>query len=287
MTTQTNSQKKAYFNLHTEGMAYLNNIETVTPNKQGAKSFLSLSVALLEGDPEKPTKTYVSLVIPEALDDVTALLTQYHEAICDRDTKVFANIKFANLRHKPFVYGENSQRAGDLGVNLNAKLIGLKYLKVGGQVVYNSNENDDQRATDTADTATHETTAVSTTAPQSSPAPAVTQSTQSESSTKASPNNLFSGLETVGADLFTMPLQITLSKDDPHFAARKEGIKAAGYRWNGETFTWMLPEVELSKDDPSFDKKKSLLKDMDYRFNGDSKTWRVAFPQRGKKQRQG
>ncbi|ODS23570.1 hypothetical protein AB835_08125 [Candidatus Endobugula sertula] len=284
MTTQTNSQKKAYLNLHTEGMAYLNNIETVTPNKQGAKSFLSLSVALLEGDPEKPTKTYVSLVIPEALDDVTALLVKHREAIADRDTKVFANIKFANLRHKPFVYGENSQRAGELGVNLNAKLIGLKYLKVGDQVVYNSNENDDQRATDTA---THETTAVRTTAPQSSPAPSVTQSTQSESSTKASPNNLFSELETVGADLFTMPLQITLSKDDPQFAARKEGVKAAGYHWNSEKFTWMLPEVELSQDDPAFESKKSLLKKMDYRFNRDSKTWRVAFSQRGNRQRQG
>lgn len=284
MTTQTNPQKKAYFNLHTDGMAYLNNIETVNPKKQGVKSFLSLSVTLLEGDPEKPNKTYVSLVIPEALDDVTALLIKYRDAIVGRNTNVFANIKLADLRCKPFVYGENSQRSGELGVNFNAKLIGLKYLKVGDQVVYTSSE-DDQRATDAG---AKETTVVSQAAPQLSPAPAVTQSTQSESSTATSPNNLFRDLETVGADLFTMPLQITLSKDDPKFEVRKEGVKAAGYRWNGETFTWMMPEVELSQDDSAFEQKKSLLKNLDYRFNGDSNTWRVAFPRRSnQRQRQG
>ncbi len=151
-------------------------------------------------------------------------------------------------------------------------------------MVYTSSE-DDQRATDTV---AKETTAVSQSAPQSSPAPAVTQSTQSESSAATSPNNLFRDLETVGADLFTMPLQITLSKDDPKFEVRKEGIKAAGYRWNGESFTWMMPEVELSQDDSAFEQKKSLLKNLDYRFNGDSKTWRVAFPRRNnQRQRQG
>jgi len=279
MTNST--QNKTYFNLHTDGLAFLNNVDFVTPKAPGAKQFLSLSVTLLEGDPETPHKTYVSLVIPDALDEISALLVKHREAIANRDITVFANLKLAKLRHKPFVYGANSPKAGELGVNLNAILIGLSYLKIGDQVVYERTESNQNAKTVTnaavepvSQQASVQSTTVAAVAPSASPA------TNNDSLA------FCSELKTVGSELFGAPLQITLSKDSPQFEARKEAIKAAGYRWNGDTFTWMKPEIELAKDDLVFEQKKQLLKELNFRFDGSLKTWRVAFS-RGSNQRQG
>jgi hypothetical protein len=284
MTTTT--QNKTYFNLHTDGLAFLNNVDFVTPKTPGktpgTKQFLSLSVTLLEGDPENPHKTYVSLVIPDALDEISALLVKHREAIVNRDIVVFANLKLAKLRHKPFVYGANSPKAGELGVNLDATLIGLSYLKIGDQVVYERTENNQNaKATVTnaavepvSQQASVQSTTVAVVAPSASPA------TNNDSLA------FCSELNTVGGELFETPLQITLSKDSPQFETRKEAIRAAGYRWNSDTFTWMKPEIELAKDDSAFEQKKQLLKELNYRFDGNLKTWRVAFS-RGSNQRQG
>lgn len=285
MTNST--QNKTYFNLHTDGLAFLNNVDFVTPKAPGAKQFLSLSVTLLEGDPENPHKTYVSLVIPDALDEISALLVKHREAIANRDITVFANLKLAKLRHKPFVYGANSSKAGELGVNLNATLIGLNFLKVGDQVVYERTENN-QDAKTTVNNAAVESVSQQASV-QSTAVAAVTQS--APSTTDNNSLAFCSELKTVGSELFGMPLQITLSKDSPQFEARKEAIKSAGYRWNGDTYTWMKPEIELTKDDSAFEQKKQLLQELNYRFDGNLKTWRVAFSrgnsQRSNNQRQG
>lgn len=273
--------KKTYFNLHTDGLAFLNNVDFVNPKAPGAKQFLSLSVTLLEGDSEKPQKTYVSLVVPDALDEVSALLVKHRDAIANRNITVFANLKLAKLRYKPFVYGETSQRAGELGVNVSGNLIGMNFLRVGDNVVY-------ERA-DVNQNASSATTVSTASEPRHStqqPPVANTQVDKTTSTSNVSSLAFCNELKTAGVELFDYPLQITLSKDDAQFDARKEAVKAAGYRWNSDNYTWMKPEVELLENDALFEKKQQLLNNLGYRFDVNVNKWRVAFT-RGGKQRQG
>lgn len=57
MSTQ-NSQQVKYFNLHTTGLGYLNNIRLVEPKKgtpfQKGKPFYSCDIAALVGDSSQP-----------------------------------------------------------------------------------------------------------------------------------------------------------------------------------------------------------------------------------------
>jgi hypothetical protein len=238
-----------YFNVHTEGFGYLNGFKQVTPKAgQTFKPFFASTLCMLEGDPQKPRHTYmsVSIVNPVLID----LLQHYAGQLNSDATKVFVNARVADVKAIPFIYPQGSNNAGKPGVNWEAKIINLLYLKVGDQVV----ELERNATTDLGVPAAQRD--------QPSPVP----------STPLHPKfgQLF--------DLFEKPLVVELSKDDPYFEENKERLKSDGYRWNKEHTAWVLGEVKLTKDDPHFQDKYTVLKANGYAFSKETQSWIIPSP---------
>ncbi len=125
MTQQSNSNvvpKIAYFNVHTEGLGYLDTLVEVKPKPgQDFVAFWTATFCMLEGDPKNPEKVYVSLTIPGT--DVIEVLAPYVSDINNQVTKVFVGLRLARFRGEPFTYGANSKTPGALGINYSARLL--------------------------------------------------------------------------------------------------------------------------------------------------------------------
>jgi Protein of unknown function (DUF3577) len=123
-----------YFNAHTEGLGYLDSLVHVLPKPgQDFSAFWSASFCMLEGNPEKPEKTYVSLAVSS--DKALEVLRPFVDDINGQTTKIFAGLRLARFRAKPFTFSADSQSPGKLGVNYSARLIAVLYLKVGESVI--------------------------------------------------------------------------------------------------------------------------------------------------------
>ena len=83
--------------------------------------------------------------------------------------------------------------------------------------------------------------------------------------------------------------RVKLDPKAPNFDARKAGLKASGYKWNGKTETWVKPangsatgaadqpaftgwfgdatEIQLSLDDVDFDAKLAALKKAGFKWD--------------------
>lgn len=237
-----------YFNVHTEGFGYLNGFKQVTPKAgQTFKPFFASTFCLLEGDPQNPRKTYMSVSIVNPT--LITLLQNFADELNSDATKVFANARMADMKAMPFIYPQGSANAGQPGVNWEAKIINLLYLKVGDQVV------ELERPT---------TTDLGVPAAQSEQQPTAQQLSQ-HSAPLQSDDKL----------LLEMGLSVELSKDDPHFEENKERLKAAGYRWNNDRKIWVLGEVKLAKDDPQFQAKYKILKDAGYSYSKETQSWTI------------
>ena len=122
---------KKYFNVITKGLGYLNDARVVAVD--GGSSYLAVRVSLLEGHEDNVRYTYVDCIVKG--EKVTKLIQQYQSQIEDKDQKVIASVDLGSLKAKPFTYKRGAKQ-GQLGAALKAALIGINYLKIGGQVVY-------------------------------------------------------------------------------------------------------------------------------------------------------
>jgi len=245
MTTQANV-KVRYFNIHTEATGYINSLKEI-PGDRG--NFWVSTFCALEGHPDNPEKLYIDFTVPG--QDALSVLTPYQDAI-KADTKVFAVVRYANLRAVPFVYPQSSANAGQLGVSYSAKLIKVLYLKVGDQVVFDHRDSNAQQPAQSA--------------PSSQPQrPAVQQ--QAKTAPAASADE----------PLFTPPLTVELSKNDPRFNETRDRLKQDGYGWNSELGLWTLKAVKLEKENPRFNEQLSTVKELGYRWDKDSSSWKQSF----------
>ncbi|PUA30434.1 MAG: hypothetical protein B0W54_08050 [Cellvibrio sp. 79] len=129
-----NNSNIRWFNAHTEGCGYINGIREVTPKLgQNFEPFWASTFCLLEGNPENPTKKYINVTIVN--QQVVETLLEFEQALVSGNVTVFAVVRLANLEEEPFIYGDNSQTPGALGINRSGRVISLIYLKVGDQVI--------------------------------------------------------------------------------------------------------------------------------------------------------
>lgn len=237
--SNTQSQTVPYFNAHTEGLGYLDSLVHVAPKPgQDFEAFWSASFCMLEGNPQKPEKTYVSLTVPS--DKALENLLPFAESINGQTTKVFVGLRLAKFRGKPFVYAPDSQTPGKLGINYSARLIAVLYLKVGDSVI-NLKREDQQTTTDFG-------------------VPAAIQT----------PRNTEVQKTEVIVPSVDSTYVVALSKEGistQEFEVTKARLKDNGYRWYPELKLWALPTVRLEKNDPDFQLKMAKLKSYGYRWN--------------------
>lgn len=211
MTNSTQNQAQ-FINFHAEGIAYVNRFrENTTRN---GDVFCSVTLGFLHGqigDGKKPQVTYVDCIIRNK--DVCDLMKQHQAAINNGDQKVTAVARISDMfADEPF------ELKGKMVSAIKGRLIGLKQMKVDGNVVY-SNTNSDQE-----DGVNEQ--------PQPGAQPAQVEQPQSNHAQPAQFNQ-------------PQPVQnqqskvIKLDKNDPDFKSKKEALKAQGYRWNREMTAWV------------------------------------------------
>ncbi|MWQ82592.1 DUF3577 domain-containing protein, partial [Glaesserella parasuis] len=77
MTTQTSTQKASYFNLHTSGIGYINDIRIVKPKK--GNEFVACRIAALVGSSDEPEYRYFDMNVVGA--ETEKLIRRCQEAV--------------------------------------------------------------------------------------------------------------------------------------------------------------------------------------------------------------
>ena len=130
----TNETTK-YFDLHTDGLGYLNRIREVTP-KEGTP-FLSVTIAALRGSVDNVQYTHFECRVSgkQAQDIVRKL----KPAVEDK-SKVLIGFTLSDLYAESFTF-RNGEKAGETGISLKARLLRIAWAKVDGEPFYSAQDN--------------------------------------------------------------------------------------------------------------------------------------------------
>ncbi|KAE9541343.1 DUF3577 domain-containing protein [Ursidibacter maritimus] len=142
MTTQTSTQtQKNYFNLHTTGFGYLNDIRLVEPKK--GNPFYACRVAALVGESGSPEYRYFDMNVIGK--ETETLIKKCQEAV-EAKKKVLISFVMSDLWVDTFTYTADSKyhKKGDTGVTLKGRLIRIKMIKIDGEVKYQESKKQDE-----------------------------------------------------------------------------------------------------------------------------------------------
>ena len=120
-------EKSKYFDLHINGIGYLNRVREVKP-EQGSP-FLSVTIAALRGHVDNVQHSYFECVVvgEEAKD----LVRQLQPAI-DAEQKVLVGFQLSDLTAETFTFNQG-ERSGETGVSLKSRLLRFQWIKVAGK----------------------------------------------------------------------------------------------------------------------------------------------------------
>ncbi|WP_293731515.1 STY4534 family ICE replication protein [uncultured Actinobacillus sp.] len=129
MSTQ---KQTSYFNLHTSGIGYLNDVRIID-TKGG--DIVACRIAALVGSSDKPEYRYFDM---NAAGEETASLIRRCKDAVDAKKKVLVSFVMADMWVETFTYKSDSQyhKKGDTGVSLKGRLIQVKSIKIDGESKY-------------------------------------------------------------------------------------------------------------------------------------------------------
>lgn len=119
-----------YFNLHTQGIGYLNRIREV-PIRRG-QPFLACNIAALHGAADAVEYTRFDCKVTGAEAD--RLIRRCMDAV-QAEKKVLLAFRIGDLWIDPFLY-EKGERQGQPGANLKGRLLFIEWIKVDGVLEY-------------------------------------------------------------------------------------------------------------------------------------------------------
>ena len=127
--TSTPSGEKAFFDLHVNGVGYLNRIREVKPRK--GQPFLACSISAMRGDPSEVEYTKFDLRVTggEARRIVAMLKPEV-----DGKKPVVIGFRIGDIYPELFTY-ERGEKAGQQGVAIKGRLLKIGFAKVDGQAV--------------------------------------------------------------------------------------------------------------------------------------------------------
>lgn len=127
------TQNKTYFNLHTHGLGYVNDIRIVKPKK--GNEFVACRIAALVGDSNEPEYRYLDMNVVGS--DAEKLIKRCKDAV-DNEKKVLISFVMADLWYDTFTFSSDSKyhKKGDTGVSLKGRLIRIKMIKIDGELKY-------------------------------------------------------------------------------------------------------------------------------------------------------
>ena len=132
MSTNENTK---YFDLHTQGLGYLNRIQEVTP-KEGTP-FLSVTIAALRGSADNAQYTHFECRVSGK--KAQELVRQLKPTV-EGSSKVLVGFTLSDLHAETFTF-KNGDKAGETGISLKTRLLRIAWAKVDGQPFYTAQED--------------------------------------------------------------------------------------------------------------------------------------------------
>ena len=124
---KTQTQNTKFFDLHVEGLGYLNRVRLVSPRK--GEPFLACQIEALRGDADDIEKTKFDLRVS---GEAAKLAVSALESAVMVDKKpVLVGFKLSDIYAESYV-AEKGERAGETIVVIKGRLLQVKWAKVGG-----------------------------------------------------------------------------------------------------------------------------------------------------------
>ena len=127
-STQASSQP-SYFNLHVEGVGYLNRVRTVKPKK--GQEFMACTVAALRGSDSDVSYTKFDCRVSGA--DAQAIVRRLEDDVA-AEKAVIIGFRIADIYPELFTF-EKGDRKGQPGVSIKGRLLRIKFAKVNGKSI--------------------------------------------------------------------------------------------------------------------------------------------------------
>lgn len=118
-----------FFNLHVEGVGYLNRVRTITP-KQG-KPFLACTVSALRGSTESVSYTRFDCTVSGA--EAQKIVKLLEQDVTD-EKPVLIGFKLGDIYPEIFTF-EKGDKQGQQAVSIKGRLLKIKFAKVNGVAV--------------------------------------------------------------------------------------------------------------------------------------------------------
>ena len=131
----SDQERNKYFDLHTTGLGYLNQVREVTLGE--GESFLSVTISAPRGSVDKAQYTHLECRVSGK--QAGTLVRQLKPAI-EEEAKVLVGFTLSDLYVDTFTY-QRGAKAGQTGVSLKARLLRIAWVKVDGQMVYSAKEH--------------------------------------------------------------------------------------------------------------------------------------------------
>jgi predicted Zn-dependent protease len=129
------NETRQYFDLHTQGIGYLNRIRKVTPNE--GNPFLSVTIAALRGSVDNAQYTHFECHV--AGKKAQEVVRQLKPAV-EGNQKVLIGFTLSDLYAESFTF-KNGDKAGETGISLKARLLRIAWAKVDGQPFYTAQDD--------------------------------------------------------------------------------------------------------------------------------------------------
>ena len=119
----------SYFNLHVEGVGYLNRVRTVKPKK--GQPFLACTVSAMRGSTEDIAYTKFDCRVSGT---GAQKLVKRLEADVAAEKSVIVGFRIADIYPETFTY-EKGERQGQTGIVIKGRLLRIKFAKVNGVAI--------------------------------------------------------------------------------------------------------------------------------------------------------
>ena len=126
--SQATSQS-SFFNLHVEGVGYLNRVRTVKPKK--GQEFLACTVSAMRGSTEDIGYTRFDCKVSGA--EAQKIVKRLESDVAAEKT-VIIGFKIADIYPELFTF-EKGEKKGQAGVSIKGRLLRVKFAKVNGEAL--------------------------------------------------------------------------------------------------------------------------------------------------------
>ena len=141
----SNQVQPAFFDLHVEGVGYLNRVRTVRPKK--GQEFLACTVSAMRGAAGQVEYTKFDCRVSGAQ---AKYIVQFLEPWVVAKKPVIIGFKLGDIYPEVFTY-EKGDRKGQQGVSIKGRLLKVKFAKVDGQAVRLPESAETEEAAETVD----------------------------------------------------------------------------------------------------------------------------------------